>query len=121
MEANTEISMDVVEQPKKKKSKAWLWIILILMIIFYFVFGFITIQPIGAIPDGVTLLVVRAGTQLKFFDSPDALCMRTEGGVSLLCRMAALNAVAENSTIVLRLPYIESFYRASTGGVTFEN
>jgi hypothetical protein len=121
MESNLETTENVVVAPKKRKSKVWIWIVLLFLVAFYFVFGFVTIQPLDALPDGVTLLVVRAGTQLKFFDSPDALCMRTQGGVSLLCRMAALNAVAENSTIVLRLPYVESFYRASTGGVTFDN
>ena len=121
MESNIETPTAVVEEPVKKKSKAWIWILLIVLILFYFVFGFISIQPLGELPDGVTLLVVRAGTQIKFFDSPDALCMRTTGGVSLLCRMAALSAIAENSKIVLRLPYIKTFYLASTGGVTFEN
>jgi hypothetical protein len=107
------------EIPMKKKKHAWIFIILVLLVVFYFVFGFMTIQPIGAIPDGITLLVIRAGTQLKFFDSPDALCERLNGEVSLLCRGMAMGLIAENATIVLRLPYIDTFYLASTGGVTY--
>lgn len=95
---------------------------IILFLIFYNVFGFFTVQPIGAIPDGVTMLIVRAGTQLKFFDSADAMCERIQGGVSLLCRLGALGALADQKEIIiLRLPYIEAFYLASTGGVTYEN
>ncbi len=112
---------DYTELATPKKHRLWwIWLVLVVLVVFYFVFGFITIQPIGAIPDGVTLLVVRAGTQLKFFDSPDAMCERSAGGVSLLCRMAALSAVADGPTIVARLPYVASFYLASTGGATYE-
>lgn len=113
--------MENKTEPKKKsRTGVVIGVIVVLVLLFFFVFGFITIQPIGAIPNGVTLLVIRVGTQIHFFDSPDAMCMRTSGGVSLLCRMAALSAVAENSSIVLRMPYSEAFYLASTGGVTFD-
>jgi hypothetical protein len=109
----------VVEKPKK--TNVWPIIIIVaIVLVFVLLFGFITIQPIGAIPDGVTLLVFRAGTQMKFFDSPDAMCLRMMDGVSLLCRMSAMAAVAENSNIILRLPYIEAFYLASTNGSTFD-
>jgi hypothetical protein len=112
-------NQQVVELTKKKN--VWPIIIIIaILIIFFFVFGFVSIQPIGAIPDGVTLLVLRAGTQMKFFDSPDAMCLRSMDGVSLLCRMAAMSAVSENATIVLRLPYVHAFYLASTNGATFD-
>ena len=67
------------------------------------------------------MLVVRTGTQLKFFYSADAMCERMQSGVSLLCRIGALGALAEKKEIIaLRLPYIEAFYLASTGGVTYE-
>ena len=107
---------------KKKRSHAWIFILVIaVLVLFYFIFGFVTIQPIGAIPDGITLLIVRAGTQMKFFDSADAMCLRlNDNEVSLLCRLAALSAIAENSKIIARLPYINAFYLASTHGVTFE-
>jgi hypothetical protein len=111
--------METVNTPVKKKRSYWIWMILVLLIAFYFIFGFITIQPIGVIPDGLTLLVIRAGTQLKFFDSPDAICQRTMDGVSLLCRGMVMSSIAENVTIVLRLPFFESFYLASTGGYTY--
>ncbi len=100
---------------------ATLLVLLIAGVIFYNLFGFVAIQPIGAIPDGVTLLVNRSGTQLQFFDSPDAMCLRSQGYVSLLCRVGALAALGnKKEIIVLRLPYIESFYLFSTGGATYE-
>jgi len=43
------------------------------------------VQPIGALPDGATV-VVAGMHRLNLIDSPDAVCMRLQGGVSLLCR-----------------------------------
>lgn len=41
------------------------------------------IQPLGAIPEGRTLVMSRrVGT--KFIDSADAMCLRIQDGVSLL-------------------------------------
>ena len=96
-------------------------VLIVLGVIFYNVFGFFTIQPIGAIPDGVTMLIVRSGTQLQFFDSPDAMCERVQGGVSILCRLGALGALADKKEIILlRLPYVDAFYLLSTGGATYD-
>src|SRR5205814_7593542 len=41
------------------------------------------IPPIGAVPDGRTVLISRTAAT-KFVDSPDAVCERIQGGVSLL-------------------------------------
>ncbi|MBY5645867.1 hypothetical protein [Rhizobium leguminosarum] len=45
----------------------------------------VVIQPIGAIPDGITMLVTGL-PGINLIDSPDAICQRQQGGVSLLCR-----------------------------------
>lgn len=72
----------------------------------------VVIQPIGAIPDGVTALV--AGVPgLHVIDSPDAICQRTEGGVSLLCRGMTAGSIARNGTIIARLPYSSILFRLS--------
>src|SRR5207237_524656 len=41
-------------------------------------------------------------------------------GVSLLCRMAVMGSVANQSTILVRLPYSEAGYLMSTNGKTYE-
>ncbi len=76
----------------------------------------VTIQPIGAIPDGVTLWVWRTDA-IEFVDSPDAICERRFGGVSPLCRLGAM--VALRDRIIARLPYSETLYLWSTGGRTY--
>ncbi len=79
---------------------------------------FITIfvtQPIGALPDGATVIVTR-GSRMMFIDSPDGWCERNNGGVSLPCRGAAMAGVAEHRKILLRLPYSSTLYSISTGG-----
>lgn len=62
------------------------------------------VPPIGAVPDGVTL-VIAGMPGLRAVDSADSICARLMGGVSLLCRGLALAKVAEGSMILARLPY----------------
>lgn len=71
----------------------------------------IVIQPIGAIPQGVTVVV--AGINANIVDSPDAMCQRIQGGVSLLCRGMMAGAIAKEGKILLRLPYSEILFRLS--------
>lgn len=88
----------------------------------FFRVGIFVIQPIGAIPDGVTVIYVGRGDGMQFIDSPDAMCLRNRGGVSLLCRGMAASAFVEKlgDGILLRLPYSEALYLRSTGGESFE-
>jgi hypothetical protein len=92
-------------------------ILLILGVAFYSMCGFYTVQPIGALPEGRTLIVWRKSGE-PFFNSPDAECLRTMGGVSLLCRAMAVGK-GPIDRIIVRLPYMEWAYRASTGGREF--
>ena len=84
----------------------------------YFLLGFYTVPPIGALPQGATVIVWRAPGE-PFFRSPDGDCLRVQGYVNLLCRAVAL-ANAPTDRIVLRLPYLHWAYLASTGGRVFE-
>lgn len=78
-------------------------------------FTIFVIPPIGAIPEGATLILFRYGRNeageivrisTDFIDSADALCRRRMGYVNLLCRGMALGIVGQGSTVVLRLPYL---------------
>jgi hypothetical protein len=106
-------------------SKRWLWLaILILLLIgaFFFLTGFVVIQPIGAIPDGITIWYFRAGLNLPFITSPDGFSLKTTGQLSLMSRMMTMAAITEaiEDRIILRLPYSNFFYHISTGGQEFE-
>lgn len=74
----------------------------------------VVIQPIGALPEGVTAVVMGV-KNVRLLDSPDAICARHEGGVSLLCRGREAAAIASQGIILLRLPYSETLFRM-TGG-----
>ena len=83
--------------------------------------GVFTVQPIGAIPKGVTLIYYSRSQTMPFFSSPDGLCLQTQGSVSLLCRMVALSAASElTDRMILRLPYSHWAYLQSTGGLEFD-
>ena len=97
--------------------KFWLLGLASFAVLFYFFCGFYSVQPIGAIPDGVTAIVWRDSGE-PFFNSPDALCLERIGGVSLMCRGMAI-AEGPVDRIILRLPYLEFAYSISTGGKEF--
>ena len=77
------------------------------------------VQPIGAVPEGRTIVMSRLANT-RFIDSADAICLRIQDGVNLLCRTMVLGQVLGEATIYLRLPYSRTLYRFSTGGVEFD-
>lgn len=105
---------------KNQKNMYLLAGILFLLFIIYSTITVFVIPPIGAIPEGKTLIISRLN-KTNFIDSADAMCERISGGVSLLCRGMAMGAVLEKSTIYIRLPYLHSLYLISTNGATYEN
>lgn len=80
---------------------------------------FFVIQPIGALPEGKTLLILRMN-RTNFIDSADGICDREMDGVSLLCRSMTIAAVIEKGTILARLPYSKFLYSISTSGKEYE-
>ncbi len=98
------------------------FIIAACLIAFFLMYTQLTIfviQPIGAVPDGRTLIIRRTG-KLKFIDSADGLCAREFGRVNLVCRGVALGMIAKNETVLLSLPYSQTLYRISTDGKMYE-
>jgi hypothetical protein len=91
----------------------------LLAVLIYTQISIFVVPPIGALPEGRTLIISRVGT-MDFVDSPDGMCEKMQGGVSLLCRGMTLGTVANKTTIFLRLPYNETLYLISTGGKTYE-
>jgi hypothetical protein len=75
----------------------------------------LVVPPIGAVPEGATVVVAGA-PGLNLIDTADAFCLRTTGEVTLLCRGAALAAVAKNGSILLRLPYSETLDAITQAG-----
>lgn len=90
--------------------------------LFWFVVrpGVFTIQPIGALPEGVTLIYHSRNPEMPVFSSPDGLCLQIQGSVNLICRAATLSAVEElTDRIIIRLPYSHWAYLRSTDGQEF--
>lgn len=90
----------------------------ILMIVFLSQITFFVVQPIGTVPEGRTLVILRMN-KTKFIDSADAMCEREMGSVSLLCRGMMMAAIANKGTILVRLPYSDFLYKISTDGKTY--
>lgn len=102
-----------------KKSVIAITILAVLGMLAYTQLTFFVVPPIGALPEGRTVVILKLN-KTEFIDSPDAMCERIQGGVSLLCRGIILGAVVEKSTVLLRLPYSSLLYKISTGGKTYE-
>jgi hypothetical protein len=84
--------------------------------------GVFTVQPISAIPEGGTVIYHSRGYDMPLFASADGLCLKLQGSVSLLCRMAAMGGAAPALTerVIVRLPYSRIAYLLSTNGQEFE-
>lgn len=111
-------NVDVAVVNKKSKTPLIAVGLAAFFALFYAFCGLYTVQPIGALPDGVTIVVWRDSGE-PFFNSPDALCLERTGGVSLLCRGMAIGQ-GPTDRIIMRLPYQEWAYSASTGGKAFD-
>lgn len=103
----------------KKSYTVALVISVILAIVIYTQITIFVIQPMGAIPEGKTVIITRLN-KTEFIDSADGMCERLQGGVNIFCRIGAIGAVLQNSTILLRLPYSSVLYGISTGGKTYD-
>jgi hypothetical protein len=95
-------------------------LLLVLAVIVYTQFTLFVVQPIGAVPKGGTLLILRLNTG-RFIDSADAMCIRIQESVNLLCRGMVLGAVANNSTVIARFPYSRTLYLISTDGKEYSS
>ncbi|KFX20807.1 hypothetical protein [Pectobacterium betavasculorum] len=104
---------------KSKAGYIFLFVIILFSIFAYNKITIFSIQPVGALPDGATVVMWRKG-DMRFFESPDAICLRKVGSVSLMCRAMAMGSIGENPEIIMRLPYIEKAYLLSTDGKKFE-
>lgn len=103
----------------KQRTTVGLVLAAITVIVTYTQLTFFVIPPIGAVPEGKTVLIARLN-KTEFVDSADAMCERMQGGVSLLCRGMIMGAVLEKATIVARLPYSSWLYSISTAGKQYD-
>lgn len=93
--------------------------IALLCLVVYTQITIFAVPPIGAVPEGRTVIMLRLN-KTNFIDSADAMCIRIQGYVSLLCRGMTMAGVVNATTIIARLPYSETLYKISTGGETYD-
>lgn len=103
----------------KNKKTVTLFVLVVTFIVIYTQVTLFVIPPIGALPEGKTVVIIRLN-KTEFIDSPDAMCERIQGGVSLLCRGMVMGAIVNKSTILVRLPYSSWLYSISTGGKSYD-
>jgi hypothetical protein len=114
-------------EKKSRKRRVFVWgiglggILAGFLLVFYFCCGLFIIQPVKAIPEGVTFLYFRSGTKLPFVASADGLLLKQSGKVSLLGRVIVLSQVSEElkKRKLAALPYSHNLYLFSTGGKEF--
>ena len=104
---------------KRTRTVVLLLVVLIVAGLAWTQLSIFVVQPIGAMPEGRTLVISRLRGS-TFIDSADAMCERIQGKVNLLCRGIVMGQVAQNATIYVRLPYSSVLYNLSTGGKTYD-
>lgn len=107
----------------KKRILAPVIAAVILALIGYFSFGVFVIQPIGAIPDGATIVYFRLGLNLPLVSSADGLLLEKTGSVSLFGRGMMMAALSKPiiARKVIALPYSRTLYLISTDGAEFKS
>jgi hypothetical protein len=99
-------------------------ILLLLAALIYTQITIFVVPPIGAVPEGGTIILWRykvtdgnvSGLDLRIIDSADATCQRLMGGVNLLCRGLVLGKIASDTTMLMRLPYSSTLHALAEGG-----
>ncbi len=104
---------------KRKRTLVLIFVFVVVSVLASTQVTFFVVQPMGAVPEGRTLLISRLRSS-TFIDSADAMCERIQGGVSLLCRGMVMGQVGQNATVYLRLPYSATLYQLSTGGKVYD-
>ena len=96
--------------------------LVVLALFFRFFCGIFVIQPIGAIPDGATIVYWRYGLNMPFIASADGILEESGNGVSLLGRGILLGTLAPiiKDREITRFGYSEQFYLWSKGGKEYE-
>jgi len=126
---NSEAAIDTHELnqiPIKKKPRSKTYVVLgvffTICLSVYFFTGIFVIQPIGSLPEGLTVWYFRTGSQMRFIESPDGMSLKYTGGVSLMSRGTYMNSAADYvlGKKIAMLPYSESLYLISTGGRSFD-
>ena len=113
-----------METQKNKNGKKGIVLLLVvaIMAFIYFFTRFFVVQPIGAIPEGVTIWYFRNDINLPFISSPDGIMLEKEGHVNLLGRAIILSSVMDSleGKRICNLPYQKWMYKISTKGQEFE-
>ena len=96
-------------------------IIIVVPISIYSLLGVFIVQPIGAVPEGSTVVYYRVGTNLPFLTSADGWLIDQEREVSLFARAMAISTIINSigDKKIFSLPYFESLYLLTTGGRKF--
>jgi len=95
---------------------------LVLTIAFRIFCGFFVIQPLGALPEGKTIVYWRIGLDYPFISSADGLLEKSGAGVSLFGRSLMLSSIIDDidERIILRMKYFEQLYLKSTSGIKYK-
>jgi hypothetical protein len=107
----------------KKQSSITLVVIALAVLSFRIFCGIFVIQPIGALPEGATIVYWRSDMNMPFIASADGMLDQKGDGVSLFGRGLMLAALAKpiKEREIFRFGYYETIYLWSTDGKTYEH
>jgi hypothetical protein len=115
----------LIEIQNFMKSFLYAFLILVMLaIVFRLTCGIFVIQPIGAIPEGKTMIYWKVGMpNMPFIASADGILEEQGQGVSLLGRGLVLAGLVKplKEKEIISFGYSESLYLISTGGKEYGN
>jgi hypothetical protein len=105
-------------QKKKRTRYALLFLLILILVVVELRPGVYTVQPVDAIPEGMTFIYVLRQADQPLYTSFDPECFYSPTSVSLICN-AMLKSDLENLSgrIILKLPYNHSAYLKGSNGI----
>lgn len=84
--------------------------------------GVFVVQPIGAIPNGGTVIYYRWGLNMPFIASADGIQQKSSGQVNLIGRAVLIGGIGNiiKNRKLFSLPYFHTLYLWSTGGREYD-
>jgi len=110
------------KQPTPAKKNKTLYFVLFILVLISIGFllrpGVYTIQPVDALPEGMTIVYILRDAQEPFYTSLHPECFYSPTSVSLICNAMVKTALNNLSgRIILRLPYNHTAYLKGSNGI----
>lgn len=82
--------------------------------LFYTQFTILVINPLEGFSDNPKTMLITRMENTRFLDTPEAICRRTDGGLSATCSKAISSRINNGGKVYANFPYADWLYKISS-------